>query len=277
MNNIYVSLFVLVSLLGFSSCESLVKEDIYVAIKSVQATAAVPVHERGDWHFYVNEKEYNYVINGRILHAQVKPDGEPAYYVIYGSETLDSVPDITPGSINLVFASSDYPFPIREFNVSTEHEDLDFAEVLDQSTKEKIMDVDALSAKYSGMLSPYIDNVKLTHRHNLMTYSLEGFPDDAKIQLLVSGKEVKPFVDEGLYSAVLVNPQRAILRVSVGDESLEVSMKEAIKALPVESRVSKDMCYHLVLKCDETATDGEKKLTVSSIEGSKWSVYNAEE
>lgn len=277
MNNIYASLFLLASLLGFSSCEGLEKEDIYVAIKSVQATAAVPVQERADWHFYVNEKEYNYVVNGRILHAQVKPNGEAAYYVIYGSQTLDSLPNIGPGSINLVFASSDYPFPIKEFNVSTEHGDMDFAEVLDQSTKKKIMDVDALSVKHTGMLSPYIDNVKLAHRHNLMTYSLEGFPEDAKIQLLTSGKEVKPFVDEGLYSAVLVNPQRVVLRASVGDEALEISMKDAIKALPAEFRLSKDMCYHLVLKCDEAAAEGEKKLTVSSIEGRKWSVYNAEE
>lgn len=258
------------SLLAFASCENLPEEDIQVAIKSVKGTASISLDDRTDWSLLVNENEYKTYVKGRTIHATPRTDGDPTYYTVYGSHTKDSLPNIKQGSLRLLFAAPSYPFKdkvtIDDIVDETNYEST-VGEVYDQSSYEKMITVDALMGAYTNWLSPYIENVKLEHRHNRLNFSIEGLPQGGKMRLMCKDKEIIPFVHEGISSAVLIYTKGTDLEVEANGKIIKLPMSQVVKQATPDKRVSKDIIYQLLLQYDAESEQVDYELTAE-----KWSL-----
>lgn len=264
------------SLLAFVSCENLPEEDIQVAIKSVKGTATISLDERADWSLLVNENEYETHVKGRTIHAIPRADGLPTYYTIYGSHTMDSMPNLKPGSLRLLFAAPNYPFKDKltvDEIVDEQNHSAKVIEVYDQSTYDKMIAVDALVGVYTNWLSPYIENVKLEHRHNRLNFSIEGLPADGKMRLMCKDKQIQPYVNEGVSSAILVYTKGTDIEVEVAGKVIQLPMLEVVKKVSPDKRVSKNIIYQLLLKYNANAQPHEKVLDFE-IAADKWSVLD---
>ena len=248
--------------LGFVSCENNNDEDVYVPIKSVKAIASTSLNKRADWNFYVNENIYKSTVNGRTIHASIKSEKETTYFIVDsdGKVSLSTLSNMT--TVWMLFASPKYNL-LKKNSVAT-------SELLDQSTSDKQMLVDALSVNHPSYVTPHIENVKLEHSHSLINYTIEGLPVDAKVRLMSNSVEISPLVVDEVYSAILINPHLASVQVQVGDEVHEISLATALSNFTVGVRGIKDVHYSLVFRYTAEAED-DKKLIVEDLTSQKWS------
>lgn len=257
----------LMLLCGLASCDETLKEDLYIPIKSVRATASVDLSNRADWKLYVNDKPYKTVAKGRMIVAQPKSEKEVAYFVIYAKEDKSS-------NVNTVmsFLSPHYDFKNLSLAFSDIQKGRVSPEVLDQSSADKMDSADVLSVTRKGIATPHLENVKLEHRHSLIDYTFDGLPQDAKVKLLSVNFEVKPQTVENTYLAVLQYPQLAFIEVETAGKVYTVSLNDYFRKLSVEKRQPHDMHYTFVVNFDTTeGVDEDELLTLKNIEATKWS------
>lgn len=255
-------------LLGLVGCEETLKEDLYIPIKSVRATSPMPLDDRTDWKFYVNDIEYKRTVKGRVIHAQPQSTDKVAYFVIKVGDDKSSI-----AKTQMTLISPKYDALLKSQLVDRVANAEQPTEILDQSTRLKMMTADVLTVVRKGIATPHIEHVTLEHRHNLIEYHLIDFPKDAKVKLMSKQFEVKPFDWTRGTVSIFQYPQYISFEVEADGKTYTLNLEDYLRKLPVEKRFYKDMHYLFDLKFDGSqGVSDQDVLSVENLEAVKWSI-----